>query len=141
MKTILSLIICLCTFHIAMAQNGTISVHIKNIKNDRGNIEIGLYNQEDGFTVYSQSYLGASIKARKEGVSHTFENIPSGRYAISVFHDKNSNKKIDKNWLGIPTENYGFSKNKFGTFGPPDFEDVSFTLAEEQSKKFVIKLK
>ena len=30
--------------------------------------------------------------------------------------------------LGIPKEQFGFSNNARGTFGPPSFESASFTL-------------
>ena len=33
---------------------------------------------------------------------------------------------FDTNFLGIPTENYGFSNNARGLFGPPNWEDAKF---------------
>jgi uncharacterized protein (DUF2141 family) len=40
--------------------------------------------------------------------------VPHGEYAIAVFVDVNGNGKMDKNFLGIPKEQYGFSNNVMG---------------------------
>jgi len=64
-----------------------------------------------------------------------FQDIPAGTYAIAVFHDTNSNTKLDKNFFGIPKEGYAFSNNVFGTFGPPDFDDASFELDGNKTVK------
>lgn len=68
-----------------------------------------------------------------------FKNIPAGVYAISTFHDENSNGQIDKNVLGMPKEKYGFSNNASKPFGPPDFSEAAFQLS--QSKIIQINLK
>jgi len=47
---------------------------------------------------------------------------------------------MDKNLFGVPKENYGFSKNVFGTFGPPDFEEVSFKVVSGKIVKLTINL-
>jgi len=66
-------------------------------------------------------------------------NLPKGKYAVSAFHDANSNEKLDKNMVGFPTEKYGFSNDARGTFGPPELSDQLFTL--DTSKKITITLK
>ena len=55
-----------------------------------------------------------------------FENIPTGIYAVSVFHDENSNGKLDTNFLGIPREGVGASNNATGHLGPPTFSSAAF---------------
>ena len=40
-----------------------------------------------------------------------FKDLPPGTYAVQVMHDENENNKLDTNFLGIPTEGYGFSNN------------------------------
>lgn len=58
----------------------------------------------------------------------TFSNLKSGKYAVAVYHDENSNEKIDTNIWGVPEELYGFSNNVRGTFGPPSLEKQLFEL-------------
>lgn len=57
-----------------------------------------------------------------------FGDLIPGRYAVSVYHDENNNQKIDRGWLGIPVEDYGFSNNPSTLFGPPSFARASFEL-------------
>src|SRR5574338_691219 len=57
-----------------------------------------------------------------------FNDVPTGRYAVSVFHDENANQKLDT-LVGIPKEGFGFSRNPVIRFGPPRFDKVSIELA------------
>ncbi len=56
-------------------------------------------------------------------------DLAPGSYAVSVIHDENDNRKLDKNFMGIPTEGVGFSGNAAVTFGPPSFAKASFDVA------------
>jgi len=69
----------------------------------------------------------ATVRADRATALCVFESIPPGVYALSAFHDKNNNGKLDTNLLSIPTEDYGASNNARGTFGPPSFDDAKFT--------------
>ncbi len=66
------------------------------------------------------------IKIRKTQARCDFEDIPPGTYAIGVIHDENMNGKLDANWLGVPTEGYGFSNDAKGLIGVPSFSAASF---------------
>ncbi len=79
------------------------------------------YDNEKGCRL-AQEAVGSSP------VTITFTDIPEGQYAIKAFHDVNDNGKLDTNWLGIPTEPYGFSNDVMGTFGPPSFQEASFEV-------------
>ena len=52
-------------------------------------------------------------------------------YAISVFHDKNDNKKMDTNFIGIPKEPIGCSNGATGFMGPPKYKKAKFTVATD----------
>ena len=54
--------------------------------------------------------------------------LPDGIYAIGLYVDSNKNEKLDTNFFGIPKEQFGFSNNAKGRFGPPSFESASFEL-------------
>ena len=55
-----------------------------------------------------------------------FSGIAPGAYAVSVFHDENSNGKLDTKFMGIPREGVGASNNARGHFGPPKFDAAAF---------------
>jgi len=59
--------------------------------------------------------------------------------AIKLFHDENSNQKLDIGWTG-PEERYGFSNSARGLMGPPDYEKARFQLpASEQTVEIAAK--
>lgn len=70
-------------------------------------------------------------KQRVTSASHNivFEQVDPGEYAVKLYHDENDNGKLDKNFIGIPKEGYGFSNNG-GRFGSPSFEKASFVVEE-----------
>ena len=55
-------------------------------------------------------------------------DVENGTYALKFFHDSNSNKKLDMNWMGIPTECFGFSNNAYGLFMPKKFKEWLFEV-------------
>jgi uncharacterized protein (DUF2141 family) len=56
-----------------------------------------------------------------------FDDLPSGHYAISLFHDENGNGKLDTRF-GMPMEGVGFSRNPHLFFGPPSFSAAQFAV-------------
>ena len=46
-------------------------------------------------------------------------------------HISNNNQKLDYNFLGVPTEQFGFSNNVMGLFGSPSFDQASFRIDKE----------
>ena len=120
------------------AQTGTIVVNVSGIENNKGVVQIGLYNSAENFPNYEKNFKGAFPKANKSGVSYTFKNVPAGTYAVAVWHDEDEDKTLNKNLFGSPKEAYGFSRNIYGSFGPPKFDEVSFKL--NASKKMTLKI-
>jgi uncharacterized protein (DUF2141 family) len=128
-----------CFVSMAYAQMGTINVEISGVEDPKGLMSIGLYSKEKGFPDDGKEYKGTDVKVTGQTVVYTFKDVPFGTYAIAVFHDTNSNGKLDKNFLGIPKEGYAFSNNVFGTFGPPAFKDAFFGLAGSKMIKIKIR--
>ena len=110
------------------AQTGTILVKVTGINNDIGVIKFGLFDNGDAFPDIGKEIIGGKVVAKTTGVSFTFNNVKPGTYAVAAIHDENKNDKLEKNIFGVPTEQYGFSRNVYGKFGPPDFDKVSFQL-------------
>ena len=122
------------------AQTGTIAVKVTQIDvKEGGKVKIGIYDSK-GFPVVGKELNGIILKVTGTSITHVFKNIPVSKYAIAVFQDENSNGKLDTDLFGAPTEPYGFSKNEYGMFGPPDFEDVSFYVKENKSISLIINL-
>jgi uncharacterized protein (DUF2141 family) len=111
------------------AQNVTLTVTISGLKNDTGFVQVGLFNSEGTFL--KTAYKGVSSGIKSHGATVTFLNIPKGKYAISAYHDKNKNAKLDTNFMGIPSEDFACSNDAKGFMGPPKYEDAKFDLNKD----------
>ncbi|MFZ0256519.1 MAG: DUF2141 domain-containing protein [Gammaproteobacteria bacterium] len=101
---------------------------ILNIRNSTGAVGCALFESPVGFpTDFLRSATNVMMmKIRKTEARCDFEDISSGTYAIAVIHDENMNGKLETNWLGMPTEGYGFSRDAKGLLGAPSFSAASF---------------
>jgi uncharacterized protein (DUF2141 family) len=109
-----------------------LAVRIHGISAPEGLLMVALENEAgayDNGPLEKAAYRGEVVKAEATSMTVIFPGIPQGTYAVKAFHDANGNLTLDKNLFGIPTENYGFSNNARGTFGPARFEDARFTYA------------
>jgi uncharacterized protein (DUF2141 family) len=106
----------------------TLEVRIKNVATNVGLVRVALYESEKDFL--KTAIKTQSIQADGDEIVFVFENIHSGDYALSSYHDKNSNAKLDTNWVGVPSEPYGFSNDARGMFGLPSFNEAKFSVKE-----------
>lgn len=130
--TITMLFIC----SIISAQNVKLTVSVSGLKNNEGNVKVGLYNSEGTFLQTTYKSLSAEIKNNEAVV--TFTNLPAGEYAISTYHDENKNGKLDKNMMGIPSEDYAASNNAKGFMGPPAYKDAKFVINKDSKIEIVL---
>ncbi|NTW64424.1 MAG: DUF2141 domain-containing protein, partial [Chlorobiaceae bacterium] len=93
-------------------QKGSIIVHVQNLKKPEGLLGVALFSSAQGFPGKSdRAFAKKGVKITATSHDVTFDNIPYGTYAISVFHDENSNEKLDTMIFGIPKEGVGVSNN------------------------------
>lgn len=104
------------------AQENQLIVEVQNINTSHGVIYVALYDSEENYL--KNHSFSLSTDASPGSVQLMFNNLPFGVYAVSAIHDVNANKELDKNFLGIPVEGFGFRNGEMGIFGPPAFEKV-----------------
>jgi uncharacterized protein (DUF2141 family) len=115
----------------APAGTATIKVTITGFRNDSGWMRISLFAGKKGFPGKHQLALRSGSRPIRSGAaSFEFEGVPHGNYAIAVLHDENSNGKMDTNWIGIPKEGGGTSRDARAKFGPPSYSDAQFDLRQ-----------
>ena len=107
-----------------------LQVTVTQIKGQKGDIIVGIFDSDENFL--KKPIDSKMIKASGDSITVVFENLKPGKYAVSVIHDANKNKDLDKNKLGIPKEGFGFSNNVMGSMGPPTFERARFDFAPDQ---------
>lgn len=112
------------------AQNtGDLYIEVQDLRNFEGNLSIVLFNQEDGFPEDASKALNwKTIDLNREKPAFIFSDLPAGTYAFSILHDEDENGKMEKNFLGIPKEGFGFSNNYRPRVKNPSFEDAAFRL-------------
>lgn len=116
--------------HAQVPQPNIIHVEVVGLHSDKGQVICALYSSRDGFPKQNEKALArvSSAIAQKQAVCE-FSGIAPGTYAISVFHDENSNGKLDTKLMGIPREGVGASNGAKGHFGPPRFEAAAFSFS------------
>lgn len=119
--------------------NAKITINLNGINNNKGEIRLALFRNKLQFL--KTPYKGVTSNITASNAMIVLEEIPEGEYAIAVFHDENTNGKLDTNFLGIPKEQYGFSNHAKGQMKPPKFEDAKFKLTNEQNKFVTINMK
>ena len=136
-RNIFVILILLFLTTISHAYAATVIVKVNNIEK-KGEIHLAIYDDADVFE-NDNGEKGGSTKGIIQGVieevktgsaTYKFE-LPEGTYTIGIFVDTNYNNKMDRNLLGVPKEQFGFSNDAKGNFGPPSFEDASFTVSSD----------
>ena len=109
-----------------------IDVQVRDLRSSDGLVTVELFNNDpDGFIKKSGRLERIRTVAAGNKAFVCFKAPGPGVYAIALYHDENGNKKFDKNFLGIPTEGFGFSNNPSFFFGPPDHADAAFEVGDE----------
>ncbi len=146
---VLTMIICdgtLCqeTRHFA------IQCEVTGLRNQRGKLHLALFggmaggkgfpgSDKDALkvqTLQADTAIAAPVIAGKPQVytlKCSFADLPPGRYAIAVYHDENSNGKLDTYWYGKPREGAAASNNPHPSFRAPNFKESSFELSDSQT--------
>ena len=115
-----------------------LQVKISNIENNRGLVQLGLYNDASRFPKVGKTYRMVRVRTKGKDKFYTFKNLPKGRYALAIYHDENANKICDTNFFGIPKEAYAFSNGIRPRFSAPSFKSCSFMVNTD--KAITIKL-
>ncbi len=58
-------------------------------------------------------------------------DLPPGEYAVHIYHDLDADGEMKANFVGIPKEPTGVSRDAKGRFGPPKFKDAMFAVGDE----------
>lgn len=122
---------------------GVIYCSITGMDNMNGQMVIGLMNDanewskgEDG-TAFQQHISAFN----SDPMIVLFDSLEAGTYAIKLYHDENSNVECDMNWMGMPTEKFGFSNNPSLGMSEPSFSECSFSVAEGDTTSVDLELR
>lgn len=103
-----------------------LTVIVSEIESTEGNIMIGVYDKAENAFVEEGAVVGKRVTPQKNTMRFVFD-LKAGAYAVGVIHDKNEDGMLNRNFLGLPKEPYGFSNNLM----LPDFEKALIHLDKD----------
>jgi uncharacterized protein (DUF2141 family) len=125
----------------ADAKPGGIKVEVTGFRNDKGQLGCSLWPGPEGFPRDDSHILGHLWAPIRGGRGECFfAGVPAGDYAVTLFHDENSNGKFDSNFVGYPLEGYGFSNNAKAMFKAPSFDECKFHYDGNGTKQIPVQM-
>lgn len=117
------------------APRALMQVSVDNIRNSRGKIYVALFDDAAAFDSHDYSSAAGlqTLSAKSGSISVSFPGLTAKPYAISIFHDENSNEIFDMS-AGYPAEGYGMSRAESA------YDDLKFHQASVQPGSVAIKL-
>jgi uncharacterized protein (DUF2141 family) len=107
-----------------------IKVEVVGLHSADGDVKCALFKGAEGFPADSSKAIKTTSGPIHDGTAECdFDRVAASEYGISVYHDENSNGKLDRNFVGMPKEGVGASNDAAGTFGPPPFDRARFTYS------------
>lgn len=108
-----------------------LTVNVTGLAAPYGSVGCSLFASEAGFPMDSSRAKNEWVPSTGDSATCRFKDVPAGKFAVSVAHDVNGNRKVDTNLFGIPTEQWGVSNNARPSLRAPRFEEAAFTVSSE----------
>lgn len=106
----LSLIVLTATTS-ATTQAADLVVNITGVRAHKGLLSLGVYDSAAAWNGDGKTIAADRRTPDADQLTFRFNDLPAGKIALMAMHDENGNGKLDSNFMGIPTEGYGFSNN------------------------------
>ena len=120
----------------------TIPIIIKNIRNSKGRISIGVFKDASSFE--EEKPYRIIVIPKKEmtnGMLKTTIEIESGVYGLSILDDENSDAKMEYNMVGMPKEGFGFSNYYHSGFTKPNYKQFLVNINPSEKSPIVFQLR
>lgn len=99
------IIACIIMVSMSMAQTIDLTLTVKGIQGNSGNIMIGI-----GDTRNPQDMKGSMIKVSGDTITTQIKEVPQGECTIYTYHDMNGNYQLDRDEKGKPKEGCAITK-------------------------------
>lgn len=112
-------------------ETGDLVIELSGMTSDAGGLVYAMWSGPEHWLESNPVREGVSPIENGASVIN-LNQLPYGQYAISVYHDKNANGKLDTGLFGIPKEPLGTSNDVKIRFGPPKYDDAAFILDQSE---------
>ncbi len=123
------------TIGLSKAQQVTTTIKITGIRSTKGKIVIAVFRDQQGF---DQEKAWKNFVFDKNSISNRNMTVAikldPGTYGLTLMDDENANGKMEKNFIGIPKEGFGFSNFFLQKMKKPVFDDFKVQLKADQNK-------
>ncbi len=109
-----------------IATQKPLTLIIGNLKSNSAPVIVSVYGTTSKFPDPHGQLKEYKFKPHGNVLTAKITNLKFGTYAIATYQDENSSGEIDKNFIGMPTEGYAFSKNFKPTVKAPNFDQCRF---------------
>ena len=107
-------------------------VNVENVKSAQGLVAVTLYADNSKKFLAKKGSLYVGRVSAKAGTTRVCIYVPApGTYGLAVYHDRDGNRKFNRNGLGMPAEPYGFSNNASTFLGLPSFKSVRMSVPKD----------
>jgi len=108
--------------------NCALVVHVTGFRNQKGVAGGTIFKTPDGWPENNaKSFMHAPFPITGDHATLTF-SLPPGTYGVAVLHDENENRKLDRNFMGIPKEGFGFANNPHVGLSAPNWHDAAINV-------------
>jgi uncharacterized protein (DUF2141 family) len=108
------------------AKKKPLKLVIDNLASSTAPVEVSVYGPENKFPGEKAQLKKYRFTPTDTTLNASITDLEYGEYAIATYQDLDSDGKIGKNLIGIPTDPYGFSNNYVPKLKAPSFKDCAF---------------
>jgi len=107
----------------------SVTVRISGFKSDLGKAWVLVFKDDAFPTKRDQAIVSRFVPIVGGKATLTFDVTGTEEIAIAVIHDENDNAKLDTNFIGIPNEGLGSTRDAKGFMGPPKWKDAKVRVS------------
>jgi uncharacterized protein (DUF2141 family) len=115
-------------------------VAVDGVRSEAGNIRAAVFDRAEAWLEADQARQRVVVAAPAPRTRLRFENLAPGRYAVALYHDENANAKHDRNFVGLPLEGFGFTRDPTVVLAAPSFAECIIEVPERGAEA-VVRLK
>lgn len=113
---------------IAPALAARVIVTVDGVRDNRGNVYIGLYSNPNEFLNGDHCTAYYKVKATTAPITVAFNNLSPGKYAVGAYHDEDGSGHVETNPFGQPLNGYALSNGVRAAFARPEFYQAAFPV-------------
>jgi uncharacterized protein (DUF2141 family) len=110
-------------------------IHVTGIRSTKGQIILKIFRDQASF---DKEQASKTMTFDKKGVKNGEVTLPldlaAGTYGITLLDDENGDGKLEKSFVGMPKEGFGFSNFFLEKLKKPAYEEFKTQIKSEDNK-------